>query len=114
MKSMWVPNDDDSSIPTPPPAAVYPRHECPVHRQQRQQQLQQQLSDRSYVSVHNAASPVTVSRSHYGMPDITAFSQLMHQQRQISTESESYKVISDSNSLRNVQQQQQVIDLAQL
>jgi len=42
------------------------------------------------------------------MPDITAFSQLMHQQRQISTESESYKVISDSNSLRNVQQQQQV------
>ena len=110
MKPTWALNDDDSSIPTPPPAAVYPRHECPVHRQhrQQQQQQQQQLSNRSYVSVHSAASPVVASRSHYGMPDITAFSQLMHQQRQISTESESYKVISDSNNSQNVQQQQQV------
>ena len=100
MKQAWASGgDDDSQIPTPPPAAVYPRPECPVHRP----------AERSYVSVHSAASPVSApSRCHYGMPDITAFSQLMHQRRQISTESDNYKVISDLNNMRSLQQQHQV------
>lgn len=92
--------DDESSIPTPPPAvSVYPR-DCPIHY----------VPERSpYVTVHSPASgsypPLSSIRRHQHytkqksqdreMPDITAFSRmLVDQRRQFSTDSETsgYKV----------------------
>lgn len=93
--------DDESSIPTPPPAvSVYPPRDCPIHY----------LPDRNpYVTVHSPATgsypPLSSIRRHHNyqkqqsqdrdMPDITAFSRmLVHQRRQFSTDSENsgYKI----------------------
>lgn len=95
-----VSTDDESSIPTPPPAASYPR-DCPIHY------LPAERSP--YVTVHSPASgssypPLSsIRRQHHyqqkqpsqEMPDITAFSRmLVHQRRQFSSESENsgYKI----------------------
>ena len=100
--------DDESSIPTPPPA-VYPQRDCPIHY----------IPDRSpYVTVHSPAAgssypPLSSIRRHRNyqkqdrdMPDITAFSRmLVHQRRQFSSDSENsgYKVagpVANSASIR--------------
>lgn len=98
--------DDESSIPTPPPAVSMFQRDCPIHY----------LAERSsYVTVHSPATggvgpyppsaPVrrAVQTRHFqkqpsqerDMPDITAFSpMLVQQRRQFSSDSETsaYKV----------------------
>jgi len=96
-----ITTDDESEIPTPPPAAHFP----PRHlRQQQQQQNRECPVHPSYVTVHNPASGPPSARfpptsrhlkQRDGMPDITAFSRmLVNQRRQMSTDSDNstYKV----------------------
>ena len=98
-------NDDDSCIPTPPPS-VFQSLECPIHRPI----SRPQASLDRYVTVHNPAvldsympPYATLGRKSHdsnggGMPDITnALTHRRlphyrhHQQRQMSSESDSYK-----------------------
>lgn len=114
-----VSTDDESSIPTPPPAVVstYPR-DCPIHY------LPTGPERSSYVTVHSPASgtgsypPLSSIRRHHhyqkqqsqerDMPDITAFSRmLVHQRRQFSSESENsgcYKINATNNPATSTNQ----------